>query len=277
MSAKEEPADAVDVLRYYVDEAGDPTLFDTKGRSIVGNEGCSKHFILGKLELQDETAFGNALTDLRAQLLADPYFRRIPSMQPERAKTAVMFHAKDDVPEVRREVFRLLLTHAPRFHAVVRRKDAQLAYVRQRNQTEPGWRYKPDDAYDGLVVELFRRLHRIPDNTSICYARRGSRERSEAFHTALQAAEAQFESQYGFKRGAAEVIADVPKNQAGLQAVDYCLWALQRHLERGESRYLELIWPLVMEVVDLDAEEDGRTGITYNKKRPVLFTEPGAG
>jgi|GEM_PF-4186931 hypothetical protein len=27
---------------YYVDEAGDGTIFDAKGRVIIGNEGCSK-------------------------------------------------------------------------------------------------------------------------------------------------------------------------------------------------------------------------------------------
>ena len=41
-----------DHLYSYVDEAGDPVLFGKKrgGGSIVGNEGCSQYFIMGKLE-----------------------------------------------------------------------------------------------------------------------------------------------------------------------------------------------------------------------------------
>jgi len=34
-------------LDFFVDEAGDDTLFDKKGRVIVGQEGCSNYFILG--------------------------------------------------------------------------------------------------------------------------------------------------------------------------------------------------------------------------------------
>ena len=40
-------------LHFFVDEAGDPTLFDAKGRILVGQEGCSKTFIPGKLDVED--------------------------------------------------------------------------------------------------------------------------------------------------------------------------------------------------------------------------------
>jgi len=55
------------------------------------------------------------MNNLRQSLLADPYFKRVPSMQPAARKTALMFHAKDDVPEVRRDVFALLQKHEFRF------------------------------------------------------------------------------------------------------------------------------------------------------------------
>jgi len=38
-----------DTQHLFVDEAGDPTLFDNRRRAIVGIEGCSRFFILGKL------------------------------------------------------------------------------------------------------------------------------------------------------------------------------------------------------------------------------------
>jgi hypothetical protein len=38
---------------YFVDEAGDPTLFDRKGKVIVGTEGCSRFFRLGLLDIPD--------------------------------------------------------------------------------------------------------------------------------------------------------------------------------------------------------------------------------
>ena len=93
---------------YFVDEAGDGTLFNKKGRVIVGTEGCSRYFILGLVDISDPDGVGCKLQNLRARLLEDPYFKGVPSMQPEAGKTAVAFHAKDDLPEVRREVFSLL-------------------------------------------------------------------------------------------------------------------------------------------------------------------------
>lgn len=55
--------------------------------------------------------------------------------------------------------------------------------------------------------------------------------------------------------------------------VDYCLWALQRHYERGEDRYIELIWDRVVEIEDLDRIEVGRKGVVYNKKRPLIVDQ----
>ena len=101
------------------------------------------------------------LEHLRANLLTDPYFAGVPSMQPAARKTAVFFHAKDDLPEVRREVFRVLQDHAMRFSAVVRDKRAVLEYVWDRNLREPDYRYQGDEVYDHAIRRLFKeRLHK---------------------------------------------------------------------------------------------------------------------
>ena len=268
--------DTLSTLHFFVDEAGDPTLFDAKGRILVGQEGCSKTFILGKLDVADPAALHVALERLRGELLADPYFKRVPSMQTERGKTARAFHAKDDVAEVRREVFKVLMALDLRFYAVVRDKAALLDYVRQRNEREATYRYRGDELYDTLVEELFRRMHPFSDRLEICFAKRGNKSRTQAFRSAIETAEARFEIQYGTRRSATvDIVASSPPERAGLQAVDYFLWALQRHYERDESRYLELVWDKVIEIEDLDRIEGGRKGVVYNKKRP-LVVEQGA-
>jgi hypothetical protein len=80
----------IPTVHYFVDEAGDPTLFDNKGRIIVGNPGCSGYFILGKLDVDDPAALTAALEKLRTDLLADPYFKGLPSTQPAARKTRLM-------------------------------------------------------------------------------------------------------------------------------------------------------------------------------------------
>jgi hypothetical protein len=269
--------DAPSALHFFVDEAGDPVLFDGKGRILVGADGCSRTFIVGKLDVAHPAALQTALEDLRADLLTDPYFKRVPSMQRERGKTAVAFHAKDDVAEVRREVFRVLMQHDLRFYAAVRSKSALLDYVKQRNQLEPGYRYRGDELYDTLVEELFRRYHPFADQLNIVFARRGNKSRTHAFRAAIERAEARFERDFGTRRSdAIHIVPSTPPQSAGLQAVDYFLWALQRHYERREGRYVELIWDKVVEVDDMDAVAAGRKGVVYKKDRPLIANDQGA-
>ena len=65
--------------RYFVDEAGDPTLFGARGKVLVGSEGCSRYFALGLADVEDPLSLTADLTALRAQLVADPYFKDVPS------------------------------------------------------------------------------------------------------------------------------------------------------------------------------------------------------
>jgi len=75
-----------DQIYSFVDEAGDPTLLGRKRGSsvIVGNEGCSKFFIMGKLEVEDPAILATKLTAIHKELLADPYFAGVESFNPER-------------------------------------------------------------------------------------------------------------------------------------------------------------------------------------------------
>jgi hypothetical protein len=59
------PQTAESPIHYFGDEAGDPTLFNRKGRVIVGDEGCFRYFMLGKLEISEPEV-------LSAQLAALP-------------------------------------------------------------------------------------------------------------------------------------------------------------------------------------------------------------
>lgn len=96
------------IAHSYVDEAGDPILFSSKGEVLIGTNGCSRFFMLGKLDVVNPSALSANLTKLRQALLADPYFTGVPSFNPACRKTACQFHAKDDLPEVRHKVFSLL-------------------------------------------------------------------------------------------------------------------------------------------------------------------------
>ena len=79
---------------YFVDESGDGVLFGTQGRLLLGQPEGRSHFMLGALQVQQPELLAAELESLRLELLKDPWFKNVESMQPARKKTALMFHAK---------------------------------------------------------------------------------------------------------------------------------------------------------------------------------------
>ena len=258
-------------LRYYfVDEAGDPALFAKRGRILVGSPGCSRYFIMGFLDVDAPDELAAELDQLRDGILADPYFQGVPSLQTERRKTAVAFHATDDLPEVRRLVFDCLRKHELRFHAVVRDKSAFINWVKNTNRQTADYHYHPNRMYDTLVRTLFRDYLHKHDAYQIMFARRFGRDRSKALADALVAARRKFARKWGIVgEGRIEVRVSTPPRHAGLQAVDYFLWALQRCYERREDRYIRYLWSQVRRVHDLDDRREKKWGVYYSQQNPL--------
>ncbi len=255
---------------YFVDESGDGVLFGAQGRNLLTQEAVPKHFILGRLEVAQPEVLATELEALRQQLLLDPYFKNVPSMQVHAGKTAKMFHAKDDVPEVRREVFRLLQRHPIKFYAVVRDMRAVLTYELERRRRDDGYRYRPDGLYDSTVSRLFKeRLHSY-DHCNILFAKRGQSDRTQAFEQALSVARQRFELKWN-RAVTTQVQVEVKSSakEPCLQAADYVLWALQRHYRSGESRFIELMWERVGIVHAVDELAQAPYGNYYTKKKPL--------
>ena len=177
---------------YYVDEAGDAILFNRRKRVIVGNEGCSSYFMLGKIDVTEPDALAGELNALRKRLLGDPYFKDVPSMQREQNKTAIAFHAKDDLSEVRWSVFKLIVKHDIRFFAVIRDKNVIARKVQEHNLKKLRYRYHPNQLYERCVSRLFKERLHLHDAYTIHFARRGSSDRTGALRRALETARHNF-------------------------------------------------------------------------------------
>ena len=185
-------------------------------------------------------------------------------------KTALRFHATDDVPEVRKQVFECLAGENIGFRAVVRDKRSVLEYVRGRNALDPTYRYSPNELYDSLVRRLFRNHLHKHDQYQVMSARRGASDRARALRVALEMARARFAERYGVVgKAAISIQSAAPESSAGLQAVDYFLWALQRLYEMGEDRYITYLWSCVRLVHDIDDTRIAPYGIYYSKRKPL--------
>jgi len=268
MTASLESGNPLPPHHYYVDESGDGVIFDGKGRVLLGTGKVQDHFTLGMVECPDVAALAAELERLRADLLADPYFKGVPSMQPAAGKTAVAFHAKDDPPEVRREVFKVLERHEFSFYGLVRTMSVVHRSVVERNRRDPTFRYRPTDLYDSAVRRLFdKKLHTHP-SYKVIFASRG-RARTQALREHLLHAQRESRKAQGtFPDATVEVLAMPARTHAGLQLADYCLWAVQRLFSRHEDRYLGLIWPKVALLVDADDVSERPYGTYHTRKRP---------
>lgn len=255
---------------YFVDESGDGVVFDSKGRVLIGTRGCQEFFILGLVDVENPDLLSSQMDALRFQILEDPYFRNVPSIQPCNRKTALSFHAKDDLPEVRKDVFKLLLNSGLKFFAVVKEMQNVLEYVRNRNRMDSGYRYKPNELYDLSVRMLFKQRLHTHDHYRICFSRRGNNDRTEALRESLILARNRFCQEHRIEKDCRiEVVPLHNRQNAGLQAADYFLWAVQRLYEKGEERYIQYLWPKVSLIHDVDADLNSEYGIYYSKKKPL--------
>lgn len=254
---------------YFVDESGDLTLFDATGRIIVGREGVSHTFMVGAAFSEQWEPLCERLEMLRASLLADEYFRHVPSMQPAAGKTAQAFHAKDDLQEVRWEVFKLLRESDVRLFAAFRRKSV-IARHRKAHWKRTGFKRDDEELYEKLVENVFQNRLHLASATRITFSRRGKSERAGALSRSIANAKARFDRKW--KKGIdrpTEILSGRPHEHGGLQIVDYLLWALQRFVEKGESRFFEYLSDRFSLIVDEDDVRRNGWGEYYSAKNPL--------
>lgn len=241
---------------FFVDESGDPTFYDRNGNLIVGQDGCSSLLILGMVEISDPVPLRQAILELQAQIVNDPYFTEFPSIQ----KTRIAFHAKDDLPEIRYQFFKLLA--GLEFHAqfVVARKIERVF----RNNFQS----KENDFYDHLITRLFESKLHLHEKNIIYYAKRGSRNRQAPIENAIGKSIQIFEQKWNTTvKSKTEVQAQTPTGEPCLSIVDYMNWAVFRAFTRKEMRYFETVREKVGLLIDLyDTENYPKNW--YSKKNP---------
>ena len=194
------------------------------------------------------------MLQLQREIVADPYFEAVPSL----AKTAVAFHAKDDLPEIRYRVFKLLSELEFKAQFVVARKIERV--FRNSFHANEG------EFYDHLVSQLFKNaLHRYQQNT-VYFAKRGSRSRQAPLSNAIRSGVAQFEQQWETRVTSDVVVqAQMPKGEPCLSVIDYMNWAVYRAFTQGEMRFYRQVEHQVSLLVDLyDTEQYPQNW--YNRK-----------
>ena len=242
---------------FFVDESGDSTFFDRHGNCIIGKSGCSEYLAVGYVRTDSPREVRLALSALRDKLAADPLFAGICSFQ----KTMQAFHAKNDSPEVRAEVFRVLRDLPLKAHVIFARK--RLTTFRRAFHSKEG------EFYDHLVTHLFKRSLHLATENHIIFEKRGSRARQQPLTEAVHKAAESFATTYGTNQSTEVFVScQSPSGEPCLQAVDYFLWAVQRVFTKQEDRFYRALEHQIEFVWDLYDTESYPKNI-YTKKNPL--------
>lgn len=130
---------------FFVDESGDTTFYNRSKEWVVGNEGVSKILIMGFIRTTEPEFLRDNLNRLHKEIATNSYFYGVPSI----TKTNLAFHAKDDIPEVRYEVFKLLNNLPFSCNIVIARK-TQKVFDKFNGNT--------NNFYDSLITHLFKNI-----------------------------------------------------------------------------------------------------------------------
>ena len=65
-------------VHYFVDEAGTPTLFGKRRQVIVGQEGCSNYFFLGKVDVDEPSRVRTGLGGTPENFTGRPILQELP-------------------------------------------------------------------------------------------------------------------------------------------------------------------------------------------------------
>ena len=242
------------MAKFYIDESGDGVLFGPKGRNRLLDKDAQHFFMLGMVKIEDHQAANIALSELRRSLIADPQFNELRCMRPERQQTHKYFHATNDHPDIRSKVFEVLKGLDFRFFGYVVDLRDWLQLVDVLNIIDRNFHYRPDLLYDLCAYTLTALIPILSKGSTTNphviiadrnFSRRANNLRDIINHRPPYNHAA--ESLHIFKSMNLEILnvtVDIQPSfeNTGLQIVDYCLWALQRHYQRYESQFLETIW-----------------------------------
>jgi hypothetical protein len=212
----------------FADETGN---FDFSRR-----QGATKYFGVGTLVISeaDSNALSAGLSELRYTLTK------------QGKCDGRCFHATTDTQEVRNEVFALLMGFDFEFDVTMLEKSKALPRIRPDEPTffKYAWYYH--------FKYQAPRLRR--DELIVIAADLNIKKQRSAFQSAVTDVIAQCmpgqRHHVGFWKS---------ESEHGLQAADYCLWAISRKFERGDARSFEIIKGRVRSEFDLF-----RSGTTHH-------------
>ncbi len=231
----------------FLDEAGDMTFYG-KGRvPILGEHGVSHCFILGMVKFHtDILPIRQKLFEMQNSIPQNPYYKNVPSVLKRVNKGGFYFHAKDDLPELRKEFFDFIQTLDCSFYAVVARKNYGIFERKHHGKSNEMYadllsHLIEEEQYDNSerIVYNIASLQSTTDFVNLKSAFDKAKIRYKQVNPTQE-----FEKKIDFN---VQPFAIEPL----LSVVDYLCWAVQRKYETGETRFMNYMESKIVKIIEL--------------------------
>lgn len=196
------------------------------------------------IETGDRRALRKAVVAFMDDIKEDNLYNSIPSVANDKGWYV---HARSDHPEIRAKFFELLRgLDGFKAHIVIARKDLNI-FTRKHNSNATEF------YFDVLHHLLNGRLHDNNCQYNLYLSQRGNNSLhrfQEAVDKALTARELNASGSIAYNL---EIVQS--KEMPELSIIDYLMWAVQRKLIQGESRYFDALRSKYETVIDLYEED----------------------
>ena len=225
---------------YFIDESGDPHFYGYRKKLLVGTDGFQPYLIIGMVETDDRKALRRAVVDFMNAIREDTMYNTIPSVA---NADGWYVHARGDHPEIRAKFFELLRDlEGFKAHLVIARKELPI-FNRKHNNN-------PTEFYFDVLHHLLNGKLNSQDRHHCLYlSQRGNNTLhrfEEAVIKAIEAGKSKYNSS-----GTYQLELVPSREMPELSIIDYMMWAVQRKLLKGESRYFDALKGKYGEVIDL--------------------------
>ena len=236
----------------FIDETGSPQFYAKRKRPLWTEPNFVPIICLGMVSTDDWAQLRKKVVDFQNSILADKLFNTIYSVR----QPGWFLHARCDHSDINLKAVEFLRSlEGFRFHAVIGRKIPEI-FTRKHNGSAT-------EFYFDLIQKLLA-LHPLTEDTSyhlFLSQRHSNTEQrfTQAFEKVLVSNSNDGKIEYKCKVVRSR---DFPE----LSIVDYLLWALQRSILQGESRYFDAMEHHYEQIFDI-YEDDGR-GRLYTPEDP---------
>jgi len=227
----------------FIDESGDPVFYGTRKKLLVGAEGFQPYLIIGMIETSNRKALRKAVLSFMDDIKKDRLYNSIPSVS---ADKGWFVHARGDHPEVRAKFFELLRRlDGFTAHIVIAKKDLNIFTKKHNNN--------PTEFYFDVLHHL---LNGKFMQTNCQYNLYLSQRGNNSLHRFQAAVDNALTSKETNKNSSIKCTLEIvpSREMPELSIIDYLMWAVQRKLLTGESRYFDALQSKYATVLNLYEE-----------------------